>query len=95
MRSGCGDEVLGQVQRKDNPSGCRHLGTSSSLKSRPNFTLKLVRPGFGPTAELPTSSPAPWRHAGCSSPLGFCERHWRQPARRFGFGTRDRPHSLA
>ena len=24
---------------------------------RPNFTLKLVRPGFGPAAELPTSSP--------------------------------------
>jgi hypothetical protein len=26
--------------------------------TRPNFTLKLVRPGFGPAAELPTSSPA-------------------------------------
>lgn len=25
----------------------------------------------------------------------FCERRCRQPARRFGFGTRDRPHSLA
>jgi len=25
----------------------------------------------------------------------FCERHRRQPARRFGFDTRDRPHSLA
>jgi hypothetical protein len=25
---------------------------------RPNFTLKLVRPGFGPAAELPASSPA-------------------------------------
>jgi hypothetical protein len=37
---------------------------------RPNFTLKLVRPGFGPAAELPASSPARWRHAGCSSPLG-------------------------
>ena len=24
----------------------------------------------------------------------FCERHWRQPPRRSGFGTRDRPHSL-
>jgi hypothetical protein len=24
----------------------------------PNFTLKLVRPGFGPAAELPASSPA-------------------------------------
>ena len=23
-----------------------------------NFTLKLVRPGFGPAAELPTPSPA-------------------------------------
>jgi hypothetical protein len=25
---------------------------------RPNFTLKLVRPGFGPAAELPTSPAA-------------------------------------
>jgi hypothetical protein len=24
-------------------------------KAPPNFTLKLVRPGFGPAAELPTS----------------------------------------
>jgi hypothetical protein len=24
----------------------------------PNFTLKLVRPGFGPAAELPTPSSA-------------------------------------
>ena len=27
-------------------------------RGRPNFTLKLVRPGFGPAAELPASSPA-------------------------------------
>jgi hypothetical protein len=25
---------------------------------RPNFGVKLARPGFGPAAELPTSSPA-------------------------------------
>ena len=25
----------------------------------------------------------------------FCERHARQPPRRSGFGTQDRPHSLA
>jgi hypothetical protein len=34
---------------------------------RPNFTLKLVRPGFGPAAELPTLLPVRWRHAGCRS----------------------------
>jgi hypothetical protein len=31
------------------------IGVRTTL---PNFTLKLVRPGFGPAAELPTSSPA-------------------------------------
>ena len=29
-----------------------------------------MRPGFGPAAELPSSSPVRWRHGGCSSPLG-------------------------
>ena len=38
---------------------------------RPNFGVKLMRPGFGPAAELPTVSPASWRHGGCRSPLGF------------------------
>jgi hypothetical protein len=32
--------------------------------------VKLVRPGFGPAAELPTVSPARRRHGGCRSPLG-------------------------
>ena len=32
-----------------------------------NFTLKLVRPGFGPAAELPTLSQGRWRHGGCRS----------------------------
>src|SRR5690349_6879786 len=36
----------------------------------PNFGVKLSRPGAGPAAELPTSSPASRRHGGCSSPLG-------------------------
>jgi len=36
----------------------------------PNFTLKLVRPGFGPAAELPVVSQARRRHGGCNSPLG-------------------------
>jgi hypothetical protein len=36
----------------------------------PNFGVKLMRPGFGPAAELPTASPARWRHGGCSLPLG-------------------------
>ena len=59
----------------------------------PNFTLKLVRPGFGPAAELPTSSPARWRHGGCRSRLGSA--NVMRGNRRFGFGTQDRPHSLA
>jgi hypothetical protein len=61
----------------------------------PNFTLKLVRPGFGPAAELPTSSP----NATASRRLQIGRRcnatSRRQPPRRFGFGTRNRPHSLA
>ncbi|HKO36402.1 MAG TPA: hypothetical protein VJV21_07980 [Pyrinomonadaceae bacterium] len=32
--------------------------------------MKLARPGFGPAAELPASSPVSRRHGGCSSPLG-------------------------
>jgi len=36
----------------------------------PNFGVKLMRPGFGPATELPTSWPASRRHGGCSSPLG-------------------------
>ena len=31
---------------------------NTSINPPPNFTLKLSRPGFGPAAELPTSSPA-------------------------------------
>jgi hypothetical protein len=30
----------------------------------PNFPLKLMRPGFGPAAELPTVSPACRGHGG-------------------------------
>jgi len=37
---------------------------------RANFTLKLVRPDFGPAAELPPSSPARRRHGGCTSRHG-------------------------
>jgi len=32
-------------------------------------TMTCVRPGCGPAAELPTSSPARRRHGGCSSPV--------------------------
>ena len=35
-----------------------------------NFGVKLVRPDFGPAAELPALSPARWRHGGCSPPRG-------------------------
>jgi hypothetical protein len=34
---------------------------------RPNFTLKLVRPAFGPPAEPAAVSQARRRHSGCSS----------------------------
>jgi hypothetical protein len=34
---------------------------------RANFTLKLLRPGFGPPAEPAAVSQAPRRHGGCSS----------------------------
>ena len=44
-----------------------HTATSALGEALPNFTLKLVRPGFGPAAELPTSSRASRRHGGCSS----------------------------
>jgi hypothetical protein len=44
--------------------------TRSTGASRPNFALKLVRPGVGPPAEPAAFSPAPRRHAGGSSPLG-------------------------
>ena len=40
------------------------------VEQPPNFGVKLMRPGFGPAAELPTLSPAGWRHGGCISPLG-------------------------
>jgi hypothetical protein len=46
------------------------MGGPARHAGAPNFTLKLVRPGFGPAAELPTISPVPRRHGGCSSPLG-------------------------
>jgi|SRR5688572_4570166 len=36
-------------------------------KAPPNFTLKLVRPGFGQPAEPAAVSPARRRHGGCSS----------------------------
>ena len=36
----------------------------------PNFGVKLMRPDFGPAAELPVASPASRRHGGCSSSLG-------------------------
>ena len=39
------------------------------MPPRANFGVKLMRPGFGPAAELPASSPARRRHGGCSSPL--------------------------
>ena len=60
-----------------------------------NFTLKLVRPGFGPAAELPTFAASAAASRRLQLATRFSERHARQPARRFGFGTRDRPHSLA
>jgi hypothetical protein len=62
---------------------------------RPNFTLKLVRPGFGPAAELPAFVASATASRRLRFATRFCERHSRQPPRRSGFGTRHRPHSLA
>jgi hypothetical protein len=46
------------------------VGKAASREPLANFTLKLVRPGFGPAAELPATSRACRRHGGCNSPLG-------------------------
>ena len=50
------------------------MGDSSSRPSgqtpTPNFGVKLVRPGFGPAAELPALSQARRRHGSCRSRLG-------------------------
>jgi hypothetical protein len=61
---------------------------------RPNFGVKLMRPGFGPAAELPTVSPASWRYGGCSSPLGSANVIGGNRRAAPGFGAWDRPHSL-
>jgi hypothetical protein len=59
-----------------------------------NFGVKLMRPGFGPPAE----PAAYFASVTASRRLQFASRGFatprRQPPRRFGFGTRDRPHSL-
>ena len=44
--------------------------TRVERRPAPNFGVKLMRPGFGPAAELPASLPVGGRHGGCSSPLG-------------------------
>jgi len=49
------------------PSRLRQM---ARYRTPPNFTLKLVRPSFGPAAELPTPSRAWRRHGGCTSRLG-------------------------
>jgi hypothetical protein len=42
----------------------------SRKTARANFTLKLVRPGFGAPAEPAALPAARRRHGGCSSQLG-------------------------
>ena len=64
------------------------------MRWRPNFGVKLVRPGFGPAAELPAVLPSVAASRQLQVATRFCERHARQLPRRSGFGTRDRPHSL-
>jgi hypothetical protein len=49
----------------------------------PNFTLKLVRPAG--RAGCVTASVKASRRLHVAT--RFCERHRRQPARRFGFGA--------
>jgi hypothetical protein len=51
-------------------NGARYFTHSGWRGAVPNFTLKLVRPGFGPAAEPPASPPAWRRHGGCSSRVG-------------------------
>jgi hypothetical protein len=46
------------------------FGERRKVRAPANFGVKLMRPGFGPAAELPASSPARWRRGSCSSPLG-------------------------
>jgi hypothetical protein len=43
---------------------------NAKQRTPPNFGVKLMRPGFGPAAELPALSPAGRRHGSCSSRLG-------------------------
>jgi hypothetical protein len=71
------------------------VGSWGHPGARPNFTLKLVRPGFGPAAELPTLSPAWRRHDGCGSQLGSSNvmRGNRRAALASARGPW--PHSLA
>jgi len=55
--------------------------TPQKYAEQPNFDVKLMRPGFGPAAELPTVTPASWRL-----------RH-TEPAARLSPRTLVRPHA--
>jgi hypothetical protein len=56
--------------------------------------VKLMRPGYGPAAELPAFFASVTASRQLQFATRFFERHARQLPRRLGFGTRDRPHSL-
>ena len=52
--------------------GCTSVSQNLAFEAPANFGVKLMRPGFGPAAELPTSSPASRRHGSCNSRLVAC-----------------------
>ena len=62
----------------------------SDPEAAPNFGVKLVRPGS--RAAYSMASVTASRRLQFAT--RFCERHWRQPPCRVGFGTRDWLHSL-
>jgi len=64
------------------------------LTTLPNFTMKLVRPGFGPPAEPAATTQARRRHGGCGSRCLFGRaRGNRRAATASARGPR--PHSLS
>jgi hypothetical protein len=61
--------------------------------ARPNFGVKLSRPGFGPVAELLGVVSSMTASRSLQFATRFFERHWPQP-RRSAIATRDRPCGL-
>jgi hypothetical protein len=63
-----------------------------SAAEGPASTMTRLSASYEVTDAFPPFS-SPRNMSYCAAPwLGFFERHQPQPPRRFGFGTRDRPH---